>query len=389
MSYSGKKGTAEPQTGKRGSSAKASTEPPVLFIPADVEQDPVALMQLASKLSLDSGNFVDTKFYAFSRRKASGTIYAPKAIYANSWILRAKSPQYIENLLFEGYDANCTIGPLDSAIPSYRECLGKAKSTSYDSDSDIEDDDDDMEASRKSALGAPSTKDGRSTPVSHSPVLYLLIADCLNAGSQGTSQLSPSQAGFRTGRRIPAARTERPDYRAAELCLSTWKAFVYYLYTGKIEFARLKSQKPAIQPLAKTAQMSTKAPPCSPKFMYKLADESCTQLGISELKNLAQADIQSKLSGDNILAELSSTFTSRYDDIRDMEITLACDQTKDALKAGMSSWMNAMPANILKCNATVIGLLVEKLAATVTPAPAPASCRYCGNRGRNGFITHF
>lgn len=97
MAYSGKKGTAEPQIGKKGSSAKASTKPSVLSIPADIDKDPVALMQLASKLSLDSGNFVDTKFYAFSRRNASGAIYAPKAIYANSWMLRAKSPQYFEN----------------------------------------------------------------------------------------------------------------------------------------------------------------------------------------------------------------------------------------------------------------------------------------------------
>lgn len=57
------------------------------------------------------------------------------------------------------------------------------------------------------------------------------------------------------------------------LLADRWKAFVYYLYTGKVEFARLKSQKPVVQPLAKTAQMSASAPPCSPKSMYKLADE--------------------------------------------------------------------------------------------------------------------
>lgn len=57
------------------------------------------------------------------------------------------------------------------------------------------------------------------------------------------------------------------------LLTERWKAFVYYLYTGKVEFSRLKSQKPAVQPLAKTAQMSACAPPCSPKSMYKLADE--------------------------------------------------------------------------------------------------------------------
>lgn len=74
-----------------------------------------------------------------------------------------------------------------------------------------------------------------------------------------------------------------------------------------------------------------------------------------------------------------------------MEITFACDKAKDALKAGMSSWMNIIPANILKRNATVVGLLVEKLAATPAPAPTPAPAvqkpTYCPscNRGRDGY----
>lgn len=122
MSYSGKKGTAEPQTGKRVPSAKASTKPSFLSIPADIDKDPVALMQLASKLSLDSGNFVDTKFYAFSRRNTSGAIYAPKAIYANSWMLRAKSPQYFENRM--SYLPHAVPVSLKSNI--YMQCSSEA-----------------------------------------------------------------------------------------------------------------------------------------------------------------------------------------------------------------------------------------------------------------------
>lgn len=59
--------------------------------------------------------------------------------------------------------------------------------------------------------------------------------------------------------------------------------------------------------------------------MYRLADEvSATapywvfrvpdvllQLGLSELRQLAEKDIQSKLTKENILSELFSTFTSR------------------------------------------------------------------------------
>lgn len=96
MSYSGKTRAADSQSAKTaptGPNGKLSIAP----IPADLDKSPVVLMQLASKISLDSGNFVDTKFYAYSRRSKSGGIYSPKAIYANSWILRAKAPQYFEN----------------------------------------------------------------------------------------------------------------------------------------------------------------------------------------------------------------------------------------------------------------------------------------------------
>ena len=53
-------------------------------------------MRVAFKRAMISGNFLDTKFYAYSRRKSSGTVYAPKAVHANSYILRAKEPQYFE-----------------------------------------------------------------------------------------------------------------------------------------------------------------------------------------------------------------------------------------------------------------------------------------------------
>ena len=66
-------------------------------------------------------------------------------------------------------------------------------------------------------------------------------------------------------------------------------------------------------------------PECSPKSMYRLADEvglsiytfgtpgnlNLSQLGLTELKKLAMEDIKTKLSSDNILVELFSTFTWR------------------------------------------------------------------------------
>lgn len=55
----------------------------------------------------------------------------------------------------------------------------------------------------------------------------------------------------------------------------SWKAFIYYLYTGDIAFTPLKSQLKT-QPSADATQrqvLALTAPPCSPKSMYRLADE--------------------------------------------------------------------------------------------------------------------
>lgn len=65
-------------------------------IPADIDKDPQALVQLACKLSLDTGMYIDTRFLAYSSRNSSGTVSMPRAVYANSWILRAKLSSYFE-----------------------------------------------------------------------------------------------------------------------------------------------------------------------------------------------------------------------------------------------------------------------------------------------------
>ena len=65
-------------------------------IPIDVKSNPEELMMLAFKRAMISGSFLDTTFYAYSRRKSSGVLYSPKPVYANSFILRAKEPQYFD-----------------------------------------------------------------------------------------------------------------------------------------------------------------------------------------------------------------------------------------------------------------------------------------------------
>lgn len=66
-------------------------------LPSPAEKiDNTLLLNVALKYTSLTGTFFDTKFYAFSRRKSSGLVYAPKALYANGWLLRTRVPSYFE-----------------------------------------------------------------------------------------------------------------------------------------------------------------------------------------------------------------------------------------------------------------------------------------------------
>lgn len=58
--------------------------------------DPKFLLDCVLKHASLTGRFYDTKFFAFSRRKSNGVVYAPKGLYANGWLLRARVPSYFE-----------------------------------------------------------------------------------------------------------------------------------------------------------------------------------------------------------------------------------------------------------------------------------------------------
>jgi hypothetical protein len=49
--------------------------------------DPPQFLLDALTDSISSGTFIDTKFYVFSRREATGRVGSPRALYCNSRIL--------------------------------------------------------------------------------------------------------------------------------------------------------------------------------------------------------------------------------------------------------------------------------------------------------------
>ncbi|KAI0365612.1 hypothetical protein BV20DRAFT_972855 [Pilatotrama ljubarskyi] len=86
---------------------------------------------------------------------------------------------------------------------------------------------------------------------------------------------------------------------------TAWRAFVFYAYTRRVAFASLRSQGLAFAP-TDDADDGSQLPICSPKSMYRLA----VKYGNAELQFLAKNDIWSKLSTQNVLPELFSTFTA-------------------------------------------------------------------------------
>ena len=107
--------------------------------------------------------------------------------------------------------------------------------------------------------------------------------------------------------------------------VDSWRSLFFYLYTGVIQFAPLRSQ--GVNMRTQYIQERTtpdKPPPCSPKVIYSLAVavghslvflifprslNFCIQLEVNTLRDLAFYNIQSKLTPENVVAELFSGFT--------------------------------------------------------------------------------
>jgi len=100
----------------------------------------------------------------------------------------------------------------------------------------------------------------------------------------------------------------------------TWKALILYLYTDKLVFSPLKSQRWPRKKNVVATDPSTLWP-CSPKSMYRLA----CKVRLNEVRDRAFSEIRSNLNEDNILQELSSSFTSKYPAILKMQVEVLLD----------------------------------------------------------------
>ncbi|KAF7288770.1 hypothetical protein MIND_01422600 [Mycena indigotica] len=237
--------------------------------------------------TIHGGELIDVKFWAYSRAR-SGYVYAPRPLYGNLRLMRGTSKQFDEDLddIFSGFSES---GQTDITNDQAPENVFDAYD--YMSDSDLEDGeefDGDTDIH-----GQESEPDEKEQPV---------------AGPSIQRSTSPDVI---VQQELQGRRGHRVVIKGH--AYNTWKALIYYLYTGKVHFREVGGRASRFdlrQP------REDEAPECSPKSMYKLADKH----GLAELKLLAFEAIRARLSVDTIVHEVFSNFTAIFDEVKTMQV---------------------------------------------------------------------
>ncbi|EIW63017.1 uncharacterized protein TRAVEDRAFT_141629 [Trametes versicolor FP-101664 SS1] len=383
--------------------------------------------QYALNASISSRRFEDLRILAFSRRISPNRVGAPRAMYANSTLVtRALPSLFQDERLDEVSDAGLALCDDISVSATYY---------GYGDDSDLDDDKSDGSESSEDETdseSAPSDrKDEDETPENNTqrrPVAHQAAEDAKpppptatsNVADPSAAPAAPAEARsprvkaeasdlvsantatttkpattpgpqVRTGASTPRKPTLKlPDTNARVALYSpsgsegprtvfaidtayrTWRAVVFYAYTYRVAFAPLRSQGLPFK-LADEDDPS-QLPICSPKSMYRLA----MKYGNTELERLAGDDIASKLSTQNVLAELFSPFTARYPQIQDMELNFVVAHLKHPhIAVELPTWIDRFARGELKECADTFGRLIHKLACAATVTVATGGLNAC------------
>ncbi|KAF9785420.1 hypothetical protein BJ322DRAFT_1193974 [Thelephora terrestris] len=240
---------------------------------------------------ISSGTFIDTKIILYSRRDPSGRVCRPKALYANSHVL--KTIPYFGDLLFGDF--------AESQSKAFKDAIDEeeiAEDYGYVSDSDLEDDEEEK---------APSAAEPGLHPFD--PFV-----------TTGEEKTTPED--FKE--RVQKGKVVKiPD-----MAFITFQAFLMYLYTDAITFAPFGSEENRRSRNAEMGDPSdVEIPQPSPKSIYRLADK----YDVPALKRRALDCVNDQLANCDIVEESFSKFASQYDEIRNLYIErLAFDWMGDS-----------------------------------------------------------
>ncbi|EPQ57478.1 hypothetical protein GLOTRDRAFT_120638 [Gloeophyllum trabeum ATCC 11539] len=93
-------------------------------------------MQKSLADSMQDGQFLDTRFFAYSKRRHLGRVDTPLPVYANSELLKDKSPYFTTLLSSEDF-SECSLNVLEGGFPKDQQSF--FDDYDYGSDSDLED----------------------------------------------------------------------------------------------------------------------------------------------------------------------------------------------------------------------------------------------------------
>ncbi|KAG0697502.1 hypothetical protein DFH29DRAFT_1003678 [Suillus ampliporus] len=281
-----------------------------------------ALVEALLMKSILGQELVDTQFHLFSGRSVNPRkVTRLQALSANDVVLAARSDFFAELSSRTGStDATFVDFDGDSAFED-----GMALDDyGYASDSDLGDEEEEEEKAGQTPVsdetavleGDMSESDDDDDDDDD----LLVVADARSeidstAGDPIPTSL-PQAATPITSAPIQHKRSvvNCRDVLVRDTAFRTWKALLLYLYTDKIVFSPIKSQG---QPRANVdAPNPSTLWPCSPKSMYRLA----CKVRLDSVRDQAFYAIRSSLDAGNILQELSSSFTSKYPAILQMQV---------------------------------------------------------------------
>ncbi|KAH7888625.1 hypothetical protein F5I97DRAFT_1925144 [Phlebopus sp. FC_14] len=289
--------------------------------------DPLHGMTLATRQSMSTGDFVDTKFYVFSVKRPGPQAACPRIVFANSSSLRLLLPQSISGESKKPGLAPSFLVNLNSDHQIIQDSVLHAYE--YESDSDLDEDE-------------------------HSGAEQDFFAEELAPGSSGNANNGDGPHGSNSPLNPPSYSISTCRMILVKgVAYKTWASFVYYRYTGQVSFLPLKSQ-----PYAPRDKDPEDPPACSPKSMYRLA----IRLGDDRLKDIAFQYIKASLSSDNIVEEAFSWFTAQYPDVSKLAVeeVLKCRKIPEVYRA-LNAKLRAVSAGQKPWAFDVLSAIMDKL----------------------------
>ncbi|PCH43145.1 hypothetical protein WOLCODRAFT_144398 [Wolfiporia cocos MD-104 SS10] len=282
-------------------------------------------------------------FTTFTRRSSSGILSNECTLFADNDIMKKFCDRWnnrqsvrpvifarVPNLLHTASVVRIVEEGADEVI----NCDTDYADDDSDFDEDLTEDDINVDShtpqnmrakAEECAHSTVSTAEDISSTTDESEIETLEASSAASQGSESaTGSDLNSVSGHPSLTQIEVACQPVPHIRAPRIVVvgaasTTWEALLFYLHSGTITFAPLTSGGACVRRAFIKNHKRTRPhlpAPCSCKSMYRLANE----LRLHRLKKLAMDHLRSQLSRRTILAEIFSQFTSRFEEVKNIEL---------------------------------------------------------------------